>query len=618
MTTQPLLKERGMARADIRNIAIIAHVDHGKTTLVDGLLKQSNIFRANQAVGDLILDSNDLEREKGITILAKNTAVEYAGVKINVIDTPGHADFSGEVERVLNMADGCLLLVDAAEGPMPQTRYVLAKAFALGLRIILVINKVDRVFARPEAVLHATQDLVLELATDAEQLDFPVLYAIARDGRAGFVPDALAPDLTPLFQTILDHVPPPYGDPDGPFQMLVTTLDYEDYVGRIAIGRIRRGRVREGMSVARLTRSGEVVREKVAQVYTHLGLKRLPVPESAAGDLVALTGLAEAAIGDTLADPDAPEALDPFQIEEPTVRMTFGVSTSPLAGREGRFSTSRQLRARLYKELETNLSLRVADTESPDVFLVSGRGELHLAVLIETMRREGYEFQVSRPEAITKTIDGRLCEPVELLRIDTQPEYMGPISEELGSRLAQLTNLETEGDSALRLEYRVPTRGLIGFRNAFLTATRGNGVMATLYLGYEPWAGPLPTVRNGALVALEAGVAVSYGLANAQERGTLFIEPGTTVYAGMIVGVQAREQDLVVNVCKEKKQTNMRASTAEIAIRLTPPRRLSLEQALDFLNEDELLEVTPKSIRLRKRILDHEERARLRKDAKRS
>jgi GTP-binding protein len=602
-----------VVRADIRNIAIIAHVDHGKTTLVDGLLKQSNIFRANQDVGTLILDSNELEREKGITILAKNTAIEYRGVKINVIDTPGHADFSGEVERVLNMADGCLLLVDAAEGPMPQTRYVLRKAFELGLGIILVINKIDRANARPAEALHLTQDLVLELATEAEQLDFPVLYTIAKDGFAGTDPDRLQPSLTPLFEAILAHVPPPLGDAGGAFQMRVTTLDYEDYVGRIAIGRILRGRVREGQTLVRLTREGTAVRERVAQVYTYLGLKRLAVTEAGAGDIVALTGISEAAIGETLADADAPEALAPIHVEEPTVRMTFGVNTSPFSGRQGRFSTSRQLRQRLYKELETNLSLRVADTDSPDVFLVSGRGELHLAVLIETMRREGYEFQVSRPEAITKLVDGQLREPVELLRIDTQTEFIGPISEELGPRLAQLVDMRTSGENDVRLEYRIPTRGLIGFRNAFLTATRGNGVMSTLYLGYEPWAGPMSSARNGALVALEAGTALSYGLANAQERGVLFIEPGTPVYGGMVVGVQAREQDLVVNVCKEKKQTNMRASTAEIAIRLTPPRRLSLEQSLDFINEDELVEVTPKSVRLRKRVLDHEERGKARK-----
>jgi GTP-binding protein len=592
----------------LRNVCIIAHVDHGKTTLVDALLKQSNVFRANQDVGELVLDSNALEREKGITILAKNTAVTYRGVKINIIDTPGHADFSGEVERVLNMADGCLLLVDAAEGPMPQTRYVLRKAFEAGLRPIVVINKLDRANARPAEVLHLTQDLFLDLATEAEQLDFPVLYAIGREGRAGPAPDVLAPDLGPLFEAILAHVPAPRGDAAGPFQLLVASLDYDPHLGRIALGRIARGSVAPGDVVARLGRDGSQERYRVSQVFVSEGLKRLAVERASVGDIVALAGVADAQIGDTLAAAEAPERLGGLTIEEPTVRMTFGVNTSPFAGREGRWCTSRQLRARLLRELETNVALRVEETSSPDVFLVSGRGELHLAVLVETMRREGYEFQVSRPEVITHEENGRLIEPVEELVIDTIEEYLGAVSEALGKRLARLQNVRNDGRGGVRLEYRIPTRGLIGFRQAFLTATRGNGVMASRLVGYEPWAGEIGTTRNGALVAWEAGVATAYGLANAQERGITFIEPGTAVYEGMIIGLNSREDDLAINVCKEKKQTNVRASTAEIAVRLTPPVRLSLEQALDLIGDDELIEVTPAGFRLRKRLLSVEER----------
>jgi GTP-binding protein len=591
----------------LRNVCIIAHVDHGKTTLVDGMLKQSNLFRANQDVGELILDSNDLEREKGITILAKNTAVTYRGVKINIIDTPGHADFSGEVERVMNMADGCLLLVDAAEGPMPQTRYVLRKAFEAGLRPIVVVNKVDRTNARPAEVLHLTQDLFLELATDAEQLDFPVLYAIGRDGRAGHAPDALADDLVPLFDTILEHVPAPGGDPEAPFQLMVASLDYDPHLGRIALGRVGRGGVGPGDSVLRLGREAQE-RYRVSQVFVSEGLKRVPVERASAGEIVAICGVAEAQIGDTLSDPAVPEALDRLIIDEPTVRMTFGVNTSPFAGREGKWCTSRQLRARLFRELETNVALRVAETDSPDVFLVSGRGELHLAILVETMRREGFEFQVSRPEVITHEENGRLVEPVEDLVIDTTEEYVGAVNEPLGKRQARLQNMHNDGRGNVRMEFRIPTRGLIGFRQVFLTATRGNGVMASRLVGYEPWAGDISSTRNGALVAWETGTAVTYGLANAQERGITFIDPQTKVYEGMIVGLHSREDDLAVNVCKEKKQTNIRSSTAEIAIRLTPPVKLSLEQALDLIADDELVEVTPAGFRLRKRLLSLEDR----------
>jgi GTP-binding protein len=601
--------------AHLRNVAIIAHVDHGKTTLVDGLLKQSNVFRDPNAAGSLILDSNDLERERGITILAKNTAVTYHGVKINIIDTPGHADFGGEVERVLNMADGCLLLVDAVEGPMPQTRTVLARALERGLRPIVVINKVDRPASRIDEAMERLQDLFLELATDADQLEFPVLFAIARDGRAGTEPavDALAPDLRPLFETIVREVPPPEVDPHGPAQMLVASIDYDPHRGRIAIGRIQRGTIHVGDTLLHLTPDGEETRQKITALTIFDGLKRVEVDEAGAGEIVALAGFPEAKIGATLTDPEAPEALPAIAIEEPTLRLTFGVNTSPFSGREGQYSTSRQLGERLNRELETNLSLRVEPTEQPDVFAVSGRGELHLSVLIETMRREGYEFQVSRPEVITKTIDGVVHEPVEQLVIDTTEDLVGTVSDLVGGRRARLTNMVNDGRGAVRLEYTIPTRGLIGLRNAFLTATRGNGVLASRLLGFEPWQGPIASSRSGPLVATESGVALSHGLANAQERGVTFIEPQTPVYEGMIVGQQPRQGDLPVNVCRAKKLTNMRASTKDIAIGLTPPVILSLEQALDFLADDELLEVTPQTWRLRKRYLTQDERAKMRK-----
>jgi GTP-binding protein len=599
-------------REDIRNVAIIAHVDHGKTTLVDGLLKQSKIFRENQHVGELIMDSNELERERGITILAKNTAIMYRGVKINIIDTPGHADFGGEVERVLNMADGCLLLVDAVEGPMPQTRFVLKKALELGLRPILVINKIDRRDARAEQVLSWTQDLFLELATHDDQLDFPVLYAIARDGIARFSPGDANTDLVPLFETILDHVPAPVVDSEAPFQLLVTALDYDDYKGKYAIGRITRGKVRPGMTVARITRDGTQARGRVGLVFTYQGLGRLEVEETSAGDIVALTGLADANISDTLADAENAEALPAIEIEEPTLKMTFGVNTSPFAGREGKWSTSRQLRSRLFRELETNVSLRVQDGSSPDEFVVSGRGELHLAILIETMRREGYELQVSRPEVITRERDGKVVEPIERLVIDTREEFIGLVSENLAIRKAHMVNMTYDGQGNVRLEYDIPTRGLIGFRNAFLTLTKGNGAMGSLLVGYEPWLGTIGTARNGVLIASEGGAAMTYGLNNAQARGQTFIEPGTHVYEGMIVGLHVRPDDLTVNVCKEKKATNVRSSTSDIAVRLSPAVKLSLEQSLDFINGDELVEVTPQNIRLRKRLLTQHERARAR------
>ncbi len=605
--------EHLLQRNDIRNVAIIAHVDHGKTTLVDGLLKQSHIFRENQNVGELIMDTNDQERERGITILAKNTAITYRGIKINIIDTPGHADFGGEVERVLNMADGCLLLIDAVEGPMPQTRFVLQKALELNLQPIVVINKIDRRDARIDQVLEWTQDLFLELATTYAHLNFPVLYAVGRDGVAMYHPDDERRDLEPLFETIINTVPAPLVDTEAPLQMLVAALDYDDYKGKYAIGRITRGRVSPNTFVAHINRDGVASRQKINLVMTYKGLQRIEVPEALAGDIVALTGIANANIGETIADVDYPEALPTIAITEPTLRMSFSVNTSPFAGREGRFPTSRQLRARLYRELETNVSLRVEDGSTPDEFIVSGRGELHLSVLIETMRREGYEFQVSRPEVITREDEnGTLLEPIEHLVIDTRDTFIGVLTETLAARKAQLTNMTNDGSGNVRLEYHIPTRGLIGFRNAFLTLTQGNGAMSSLLVGYEPWLGKIGTTRMGTLIASERGVAMTYGLNNAQQRGDTFIEPGTPVYEGMIVGLNARPMDMVVNVCKEKQKTNIRSSTADIAVRLTPPIIMSLEQSLDFINNDELVEVTPQNIRLRKRYLTQHERSRAR------
>jgi GTP-binding protein len=599
-------------RHDVRNLAIVAHVDHGKTTLVDALLKQSHTFRDNQDMGTLILDSNDLEREKGITILAKNTAIRHADVTINIIDTPGHADFGGEVERVLNMADGCLLLVDAAEGPMPQTRFVLREAFRAGLRIVVVINKLDRQHADPARTLEQVHDLFLELADDPEQLDVPVVYAIAKEGRAGLDPARLEPTLEPLFQAIVEHVPPPSVEV-GPFQMLVANRAYDDYTGTVAIGRVFRGAVAPGDSIAIVGADGEPRREKVGQVLLHSGLTRVPVERAAAGDIVLLTGIDDVAIGDTLTDPEHPQALPRIEVAEPTVRMTFGVNTSPFSGREGRFSTSRQLRARLYRELQVNLGLRVEDTDVAERLLVSGRGELHLAVLIDTIRREGYEFEVSRPEAIVKRVDGQLVEPVERLTIDVSDEHLGAVTEALGRRRAEIAEIVYDGAGGVRVEYLVPTRGLMGFRNTFLTLTGGTGLMGSIAVGFQPWAGELRETRNGALTASSAGTALTYGLHNAEERGTLFIEPGEAVYEGMIVGLQRRPGDMPVNVCREKKQSNIRAASADFTVRLTPASRLSLEQCLDFLADDELLEVTPRHLRLRKRHLTEVDQARARR-----
>jgi len=604
-------------RSDIRNIAIIAHVDHGKTTLVDAMLKQSKVFRNNQMVGELIMDQNALEREKGITIMAKNTAVFYRTVKINIIDTPGHADFSGEVERVLSMADGCLLLVDSVEGPMPQTKFVLRLAMEMGLKPIVVINKIDRRNSRIAEVLKLTEDLFLELAISTDQLDFPVLYASAREGTVVTELGMKGKDVTPLLECILGKVPPPKIE-GGSFQMLVSNLAYDSHKGKIAIGRIWRGKVAPHQPVVNLGADGSVTHYEINEVFTYLGLKHLKVEEAEAGDIVAVTGLDRVNIGDTIASLEQTEALPRIEIGEPTVEMTFGVNTSPFAGREGHFCTTRQLWARLSRELETNLSLKVQGTDSRDTFLVKGRGELHLAILIETMRRESYEFEVSKPKAITKIVDGNLVEPVEVLTINTKEDYLGVLTEMLSKRQAQLTDMRNDGHDDVRLVFHVPTKGLIGFRTVFSTATHGESIMNTTFLGYEPYHGDIISTRNGALVASEQGIAVTYGLNNAQGRGFTFIEPSTLVYEGMVIGLNSGPKDIAINVCKEKKKTNVRSSTSDIAIKLAPPVQLSLEQAMDFINDDELVEVTPGNIRLRKRLLTQAQRAKDSSSSRRS
>ena len=599
-------------RTDIRNIAIVAHVDHGKTTLVDGMLRQARIFRDNQVVVERVLDSNDLERERGITILAKNTAVIYKGVKINIVDTPGHADFGGEVERVLNMVDGVLLLVDAVDGPMPQTRFVLRKALELGHRAIVVVNKVDRPNARLSFVANATFDLFIELGATDEQAEFPIVYSNAITAQASLTADSLGPDLQPLFDTILSYIPGPRVDLDGPAQMLVTTLAYDDYKGRIAIGRLSSGRLRKGQEVARIDSAGAQSRGKLTGVYTHLGLERIEQDVVEAGDIVAVTGLPEVFIGETIADTDYPVALPPIRVEEPTVRMTFGVNTSPFAGKEGTWSTSRKLRERLYKELEHNVSLRVADGASADTFIVSGRGELHLIVLIETMRREGYEFQVGKPEVIFKTdpATGQTLEPFEELHIEVPEDYLGVIVEMLGQRQGQMMDISHGDNGIVAVKYKVPTRGLLGFRSAALTATRGTIIMHALFSGYELMAGPIRQRERGSLIAWEDGEAVTYGLRNAWERGTLFIEAGTQVYEGMVVGENSRNEDLEVNVCKTKVLSAMRTRAVDHdTSRLPPIRQMSLDDCVEFISDDELVEITPLNIRIRKKILRKDERA---------
>ncbi|AGC68487.1 GTP-binding protein TypA/BipA [Thermoclostridium stercorarium subsp. stercorarium DSM 8532] len=603
-------------RSDIRNIAIIAHVDHGKTTLVDAMLKQSGIFRVNEKVQERVLDSNELEREKGITIMSKNTAISYNGVRINIVDTPGHADFGGEVERILKMVDGVLLLVDAYEGPMPQTRFVLRKALGMNLKPIVVINKIDRKEARPNEVIDEIFDLFIELEASDEQLDFPVVYASGREGVAYYNLGDDSKDLRPLFETILNYIPAPQGDADAPFQLLISSIDYDDYVGRIAIGKIERGTISEGDRVVVCRKDGRIEPVKISSIQVFRGLKRLNVEKAEVGEIVCITGCEDITIGDTVCDAEHPEPLPFVDIEEPTISMQFLVNNSPFAGKEGAYVTSRHLRERLFKELETNLSLRVEETDSPDNFKVSGRGELHLSILIETMRREGYEFQVSKPEVITKYIDGVLCEPVEYVVIDVPEEYMGPVMEELGARKGEIVNIHPPNQGVVRLEFRVPSRGLIGFRSRFLTTTRGNGIMNHVFDGYEPYKGEIRSRDRGSLIASETGEAVPYGLYNAQERGTLFIGPGEMVYEGMVVGESNRVDDIVVNVCRKKHVTNMRAAGSDEALRLTPPKVLSLEECLEFIADDELIEVTPQHIRLRKKILNAELRAKEKKKDK--
>ena len=598
----------------IRNLAIIAHVDHGKTTLVDALLKQGQVFQAHQQVGALIMDTNPLERERGITILAKNASVTYGGVRINIIDTPGHADFSGEVERVMNMADGCLLLVDAVDGPMPQTTYVLRQALQQDVTPMVVINKIDRPEARVAEVEAMVQDLFLELATREEQLDFPVLYTSARQGYATTDPDAPGTDMQPLFEAILESVPPPTGDPRAPLQLLVAALDYDNYLGQVSVGRLSNGTLRQRDDVAVLGRNGDAGTHNLDRVFVFRGMERVEVPEAHAGDIVAVAGPEGVSIGDTIASPESPEALPTIAVNEPTVRMTFGVSTSPFMGREGVHCTSRNLHERLTRELRTNISLRVDATPSPDVFVVAGRGELHLSILVETMRREQFEFQVSRPTPVTKVIDGKLYEPYEILSVSTREEYVGALTEHLSTRMGQLRDMRYGEDGYVHMEYKIPTRGLIGFNAYFLRITRGDGVKTGVFSSYEPMQGEIETQRSGALVASEGGTAVTYGLLNAQGRGDTFIDPGAAVYEGMIVGSNRRDGDMDVNVCKEKKLTNMRSSTAEVTKRLNATVRMSLEEALAFISDDELLEVTPLNLRLRKAELSVSGRKRQRRD----
>ena len=602
-----------MKRTDLRNVAIIAHVDHGKTTLVDAMLKQSGVFRANENVPKCVMDSNDLERERGITILAKNTAVFYHDIKINIVDTPGHADFGGEVERVLNMVDGVLLLVDAFEGPMPQTKYVLRKALEQKLKPIVVINKIDRQDERAEEVVDEVLDLFIELGATEDQLDFPVVFAAARAGIAKLNMADESENLQPLFETLIHEIPMPEGEENAPLQIMVTTIDHDEYVGRIAVGRVVRGTVRTGQTVSVMHRDAES-KQKINLLYVYNGLKRYEVESASVGDIIAITGLDEFTIGDTLADPENPETLPTINIDEPTLSMMFIVNNSPFAGKEGQYVTSRHLRERLMKEKETNVSLRIKETDSPDTFEVCGRGELHLSVLIETMRREGYEFAVGKPQVIYKEIKGKKCEPLEFLTVDVPPEFMGAVMEQLGTQRAEMVNM-IELSGYLRLEFIVPARGLIGFRSQFLTNTKGNGIMHHVFHGYAPYKGDIPGRTRGALVAFETGETTAYGIFNVQDRGVMFIEPGQMVYAGMIVGENTRELDMDINPCKKKQMTNTRSSAADEALRLITPRIMSLEQCLEHINDDELVEVTPKTLRLRKAVLDRNQRGRDRKRA---
>jgi GTP-binding protein len=602
-------------RNDIRNIAIIAHVDHGKTTLVDGLLQQTNVFRQNQAVSERVLDSNDLERERGITILAKNTSIEYDGVTINLVDTPGHADFGGEVERVVNMVDGALLLVDAVEGPMPQTRFVLRQALEKGVKVIVVVNKVDRPAARPDYVVDATFDLFIDLGASEEQADFPVIFTRALEGLAGYSPDDLAADLQPLFTTIIDHIPPPMVDPEGPTQMLVTTLEYSSYVGKVAVGRLNMGTLRAGQTITHITAGGEMIPGKVTKLYTFRDLQRHEQDEVHAGNIVAVAGIPDVSIGDTIADPEDPRPLPPITVEEPTVRMTFSINDSPFAGKEGNYVTSRQIRERLFRELESNVALRVKEMGKSGEFMVSGRGELHLAVLIETMRREGYEFAVSRPEVIFKDSPNGRLEPVEHLFLEVSQEYLGTITKMVGKRRGRSYTMKYGEDGTVYAEFYIPTRGMLGFRQSFLAATRGTGIYHTLFHEYQPFAGVIQRKAMGSLVSLETGKVSAYALQHLTSRGTFFVDPPVEVYTGQIVGNHVREDELVINVCRTKNLTGHRAVPKAIVDALPAAQILSLDESIEFLHEDELLEVTPESLRIRKQELRHNVRQ---KNAKRN
>ncbi len=595
-------------REDIRNIAIIAHVDHGKTTLVDELLKQSGTFRSNQVIRERVMDSGDIERERGITILSKNTSVYYDDVKINIVDTPGHADFGGEVERVLKMVNGVVLVVDAYEGAMPQTKFVLRNALSLGLPVVVCVNKIDRPEARPNEVVDEILELFMELDATDDQLDSPFVFASAKMGKAALTPEEAldAPDMKPLFDTIIEHIPAPEGDPDADLQMLVTTIDYNEYVGRIGIGKIENGsvKVNDEIAIVNIHDPEKLVKTRVTKLYEYEGLERIEVKEASMGAIVAVSGMPEIHIGDTICNPVNPVAIEVNKISEPTLSMTFSVNDSPFAGQEGKFVTSRHLRDRLQRELNTDVSLRVEDTDVAEAFKVSGRGELHLSILIETMRREGYEFQVSRPEVLYKEIDGKRCEPMELATIDVPEEYVGSVIEKLGTRKGEMVNMQPSQSGYTRIEFNIPARGLIGYRNEFLTDTRGNGIINTVFNGYEEYKGEIQSRQSGSLVAFETGEAVTYGLFNAQERGELFIGAGTKVYGGMIVGRNSRTGDMEVNVCKKKQLTNTRASGSDDALKLTPHTVMSLEQCIDFISDDELVEVTPESLRLRKKLLD--------------
>lgn len=590
-------------RENVRNIAIIAHVDHGKTTLVDELLKQSGIFRSNEVVQDRVMDSNDLERERGITILSKNTSVHYEGMKINIVDTPGHADFGGEVERILTMVDGVLLLVDAFEGCMPQTRFVLRKALALEKKVLVVVNKIDRTGARPAEVIDEVLDLFIELGANEDQLEFPIIYASAKDGYASLDPSVRGGDMRPLFDLIINNIEPPKGDTEAPVQVLFSSLDYDDYIGRIGIGRMERGTLKRNDSVVLCKTDGTTENVRISRLYQFDGLKRVEVDSAAAGDIICVSGIADLNIGETICAPDCIEPLPFVKIDEPTISMNFIVNDSPFAGKEGKFVTSRNLRDRLFKEVETNVSMKVEETDSTDTFKVSGRGELHLSILIETMRRQGYEFQVSRPQVITKFENGKLLEPIELLIVEVPEEYVGSVMQKIGSRRGELENMGTRDGGSTHLEFRIPARGLIGYRSEFMTDTNGNGIMNNLFAGYEEYKGDIQTRERGSIVAHESGETSAYGLFNTQDRGRLFVGPGVPVYEGMIVGECSKNEDITCNVCKNKHLTNTRASGSDDALRLVPHSVLSLEQSMEFIKDDELLEVTPESIRLRKRIL---------------